>query len=176
MKRWAFIVATTVTLAIVFHVVTVIAIPYGIMAIAQKQMQDKYNGKINTLYHLPPSNSDSKLAPFPNPDSLYSLCAYDVSDKPLHITANIPESYWSLSLYQQNMDNYFVLNDKQIQSGYAEIILTGKNKTISEQGNTKIVITPTNKGFLFIRYLIEDSAKLDDLIKVQKQAKCYVMK
>jgi len=172
MKRWALIIASTVTLAIIFHVVTVIAIPYGIMAIARKKMQDNYNVKINTLYHLPPSNSDSKYGAFPNPDSLYSVCAYDVSERPLHITANIPASYWSLSFYQQNMDNYFVINDKQILSGQADIILTRKNNPISKQGNTKIVISPTEKGLLFIRFLIEDN-KLDELRKVQKQAKCY---
>ena len=74
------------------------------------------------------------------------------------------------------MDNYFVINDKQIKSGQAEIILTGMNNAISDQGSTKIVISPTKTGFLFIRLLIEDSDKLDELRNIQKQAKCYEMK
>jgi uncharacterized membrane protein len=175
MKRWAIIIATTVIIAIMFHVFTVIAIPYGINSVARKQLRDKYNIKFNTLYHPPPSNSESKDVPFPNPDSLYSICLYDVSNRPLHISANVPASYWSLSLYEQNMDNYFVLNDKQIKSGKAEIILTGKNNTISDKGNTTVVTSPTNKGMLLIRFLLENSDNLDQLIKIQKQATCNEM-
>jgi uncharacterized membrane protein len=176
MKRWTLLIAATVILTIVIHVVTVIAIPYGISALGLKKIQAKYNYKINILYHPPPVNSENKFVPFPNPDSLYSFCAYDVSDRPLRISANIPDSYWSLSLYEKNMDNYFVINDKQIKTRQAEIILTGMNNAISDQGSTKIVISPTETGFLFIRLLIEDSDKLDELRNIQKQAKCYEMK
>ena len=53
----------------------------------------------------------------PSPDLLYAGCAFDLADGPLRIQATVPrDTYWSLSMFAANTDNFFVVNDRAAKS------------------------------------------------------------
>ena len=108
----------------------------------------------------------------PSPDLLYSLCIYDVSEKPLRITAPVPDTYWSLSFYQTNTDNFYVINDRQAKTNPVEIVLVGPKMEVPNVTNAELVVAPTEKGIFLLRSLIMDEDKLADLIRIQKMARC----
>ena len=90
----------------------------------------------------------------PSPDFAYSACAYDLSDGPLTITATPWSSYWSLSLYAANSDNYFVVDDREARNG-AAITLIRRGRTPPE-GAVQIVESPSARGVALIRRLAPD--------------------
>jgi len=102
----------------------------------------------------------------------YRLCVYDVAETPLRITAVIPDTYWSVSFYQRNTDNFFVLNDRQVKSNPVDIILVAKGRPVPNAENAKIVVAPTEKGAILSRMLITDEDKVNDLKKIQRSATC----
>ena len=82
------------------------------------------NESVNTvLLHTDTANSDSRGVRRPSSDIMYSICTYDVKYKPLIITSSIPDSYWSISFYSDNTDNFVTLNDHDIENNYLKIYL-----------------------------------------------------
>ncbi len=171
MKRWIVRIATILVLSAVFHLIAIMIYPYGVMlALSQKSKKD--GREVNTFYHAPPVTSASRHVVRPSPDLLYSAAAYDVSKAPLKITAPVPETYWSLSFFAANTDNFFVVNDRELDSGKAEFLLAGPDTPVPKGGNARVVTAPTDRGVVLIRILITDENRVNELIRQQKLAVC----
>ena len=91
MKNWFRWIILTLALAVVFHLLTVTLFPRVIMAVAIRRILNRSGSEINTLIHSPRVTVDSRQVVKPSPDLLYSICVYDVSEKPLRITATVPD-------------------------------------------------------------------------------------
>jgi uncharacterized membrane protein len=165
--KWAL---ATFILAAGVHFALVITVPYFIMSAIPKKLQ-KAGTKINTFKHLGPVSGKSRGIVMPSPDLLYTIGIYDVSENPIRITAKVPDTYWSLSFYQSNSDNFFVINDEQIPSKEIQVIVVGKGRSYTAAGKELVVESPSDTGVILIRTLIKDRKKLDDLISIQKAAK-----
>ncbi len=162
-------ILVTVMLAALFHVLTVNAYPYYVMY----RLAQKRQGTVNTITHRPPTTAESRAVVRPSPDLLYSACGYDVREKPLRITARVPDNtYWSLSIFAANTDNFFVINDRQVESKRIEVILVGEGNPRPDARDAITVEAPTDVGAVLFRTLVTDEEKIDDLIEIQKQAKC----
>jgi len=171
MKRWLFRILATLALAAVFHVLTVLVFPSAIMvAVAWKNKG--LGGSLNVLYHGPRVTADSRTVVRPSPDLLYSACAYDVSKAPLRISALVPDTYWSLSFFASNTDNFFVINDREVKANPVNILLVGPGTSYKNPGSALVVTSPSNRGVAVIRILIADEDRIEELTKMQRQASC----
>jgi uncharacterized membrane protein len=171
MRRWLFTILATLALAVAFHVLTVMAFPRAIMfAFAWK---GKDLGRTpNVLYHQPRVTAASRTVVKPSPDLLYSSCAYDVSKAPLRISASVPDTYWSLSFFASNTDNFFVVNDQEVKASQVDILLVGPGTAYGNPGNARVVTSPSSRGVALIRILIADENRIEELAKIQRQAFC----
>jgi uncharacterized membrane protein len=71
---------------------------------------------------------------------LYAVCAYDLTDGPLHIKLEGSyERYWSIALYNARSDNFLTLSGDEVGTD-------GVNLTIDETKSTA-------KGLLLMRVL-----------------------
>jgi uncharacterized membrane protein len=116
--------------------------------------------------------SASRSVVRPSPDLLYSAASFDVSKAPLKISAQIPDTYWSLSFYAANTDNFFVTNDRDLDSEKAEFLLVSPNAPVPESGHAKVVVAPTERGAVLIRLLITDESRVKELVRLQRLAVC----
>jgi uncharacterized membrane protein len=80
------------------------------------------------------------------------------------------DTYWSVSCFQQNTDNFFVVNDRQVKSNPAEILLVRQGMQVPDAGNAQVVVSPTNRGVLLVRHLLLSDDKLPELVNIQKQS------
>jgi uncharacterized membrane protein len=170
MKKWLLWTGLgTLVVAIVMHVLTLAAVPVVIMNGAMA----KYPA--NQLMKGSKTNAQSRLVVRPSPDLVYSIVSYDVSKESIHLTAKVPtDTYWSLSCFQQNTDNYFVVNDRQVKSNPAEFLLIKKGMQVSDAGNVQVIISPTDRGVLLIRHLLTSDDKYQELVDIQKQSSLKV--
>jgi uncharacterized membrane protein len=171
MKKWLLMILATLALAAVFHVLTVMAFPKAIMVALDWKSKDMGRSS-NVLYHQPRVTADSRVVVRPSPDLLYSVCAYDVSEAPLRISASVPDSYWSLSFFASNTDNFFVINDREVKANPVEILLVGPGMSYKSPGNAQVVTSPSTRGVALIRILITDEDRIEELTKIQRQASC----
>jgi uncharacterized membrane protein len=114
--------------------------------------------------------AQTRITMKPSPDLIYSGVAYDLSKGPIRLTVTVPtDTYWSLSCFQQNTDNFFVINDRQITSNPVEILLIKEGMQCPDTGSAKVVFSPSDRGILLIRYLLLSDENYNDLVYVQNQ-------
>ena len=103
--------------------------------------------------------SKSRFVVRPAPDLLYLTVWYDVSQYPLRLEGRIPDSYWSLSLFADNTDCFFVKNDTEYNVGDIVVIyILGPQHDPSKitEPNAIIAQSPSTLGFGINRVLVED--------------------
>ena len=131
------------------------------------------NNKVNTvLLHTDTATSDTRGLKRPSSDVMYSVCAYDVKYKPLIITSSIPDSYWSISFYTKNTDNYVTLNDLDIENKYLKVYLVGINSQPKKVSNGMIVVSPSDTGYILIRMFVGNGENLQQLKDFQESLSC----
>jgi uncharacterized membrane protein len=169
-KGWMRWIIATLLLAAVFHVAAVAFLPRAIMAVVSKVALRSLKAPVNTVIHRPRITHDQQTVVMPSPDLLYSICVYDVSQKPLRIKVPTPkETYFSVAMYAANTDNFFVINDRQLAKDGREILLVRKGMPYRDSGNYKVVEAPTPQGIILCRTLITDEHRIGEMIRVQHQ-------
>jgi len=163
-----------IALSILFHLATIAAFPTAVMGTLGYKSK-KAGIKTNTIKHSPPVTEGSRSVVRPSPDLIYSIIGYDVSKNAIKVTAPIPDTYWSLSCFTSDTENFYVINDQQIKGGEIEFILYGKGGKPADTGNAIVVESPSNRGAVLLRMLIKDEKKLPALQKIQHQARCDVL-
>ena len=138
--------------------------------IAQKS---EANNVINLAFHRDVPNANTRNVIRPSPDLMYSGCGYDVTYAPLAITAEIPETYWSISFFSKNTDNFSTINDEQINGKKVKIYLFGPNSMATEIEDGLVIISPSDKGLMLIRQFIGNGSQLESLYENQASLECY---
>lgn len=167
MKKWIKPILLTIILAVVFHLILIAIFPNVMMHVVLKVLMK--GRQVNVVYHRLPEEAGKDKVPMTSPNLLKSSCVFDVSEKPLRIKAVVPDTYWSLSLYAMNTDNFYVIND-EVASKRVDIVLVGPGGTYEKSGDEEVVKAPSERGYIIIRMLIADPGRLPELMRVQKQA------
>jgi uncharacterized membrane protein len=125
------------------------------------------------VFHSPRVTVRSRDVVRPSPDLLYSACAFDLSEGPLEVTAPVPAgTYWSVSMFAVNTDNFFVINDRQLGTDRVKAVVVNEGDAAAVPEGYRVVESPSARGVVLFRMLIPDEESVDRLIKVQKQASC----
>lgn len=128
-------------------------------------------GGWNACFHNRTFGPRANAARRANPDSIISSMAYDLSDGPVRISGETWPRYWSISFYQQNSDNFFVMNDLEMTKTAFDFILVLKGQETSSYPGTPIV-SPTAKGIMLIRRFAADASDMDGIIANQDALIC----
>jgi uncharacterized membrane protein len=171
MRFLAWATATLVIAAIV-HVASVYALPHLIMnrTLAAVTRQRGYNV---LLYGKRPT-AESRGVVRPSPDLLYSTCPYDLdaAHGALRVTATVPHgTYWSVSVFDADTNNFYVVNDRQA-GGHVDFLIVAKNAAPATTIMPREVISPTNRGLVLFRTLINDESRLADIDAARRKASC----
>jgi uncharacterized membrane protein len=136
-------------IAVLAHLTLVYAAPHLLMDVAIKRLSE--SGAVNSWRVADRVTAQSRQIIRPSPDFAYSACVYDLGQGPVVISAAPWQSYWSLSLYGANTDNYFVIDDREARYG-AEITLVRAGRAHPE-GAAMVVESPSQRGVALIRRL-----------------------
>ena len=175
-RHWGFL-AAALAIAAAVHVASVTALPHLIMLRVFAALAR--DGGFNTMHHGARATARSRLIVRPSPDLLYSTCPYDLdaAGGRLAIRAHgMPDTYWSVSLFDANTNNFFVLNDAHAQ-GNVDIALVAPDAPIAAErqgadGGALRVVSPTRRGVVLIRTLINQETHLADIDAARRRATC----
>jgi uncharacterized membrane protein len=160
-----------VALALAAHFAVVWTVPRAIMFVAMRQIAAQAG--MNREGHAPIPTEKSRTVVMPSPDLAYTVCVFDVSGGPLELKAKVPPTYWSLSLYAANSDNFFVVNDSQAPpGGTVRIVLASEPSQVRAETGTMVVGAKTVRGIVVFRTLLAPSASLTEISAVQKEMTC----
>lgn len=171
MRRWLPWIAAALAGAALVHVVAVRAVPWLIMNAAMSRI-GALSG-INTTTFAPRADAGARGIVRPSPDLLYSTCVFDVSEQPLRITADVPpDTYWSLSMFAANTDNFFKVNDREAKGEHLDLVLAAAGDPVALPPGAKLVETPTFRGIVLTRTLVDDDGRLATLDEARRSFRC----
>lgn len=150
MSGWGKYVWGALLVAALTHFAVIEAIPRVLTGVAIQRISND-GARFNFWQLTDRVTPLSRTIVRPSPDFAYSACAYDLSQGPVVITATPWDSYWSLSLYAANSDNFFVIDDREARYG-AEITLVRRGQPHPE-GAAQVVESPSGRGIALIRRL-----------------------
>jgi len=173
-RNWTFIVGALVV-AVLVHVASVMAIPRLVMWRATGLMAR--NTGYNTMSHAVRATWQSRTIVRPSPDLLYSSCPFDLDSTPrdaLHVHASgMPDTYWSVSVFDADTNNVYVLNDRRAKGESVDfVIISGEgDDTLGDSGPPKIWV-PTARGVVLFRTLVDNEARFAEIDAARKHAAC----
>jgi uncharacterized membrane protein len=105
-----------------------------------------------------------------SPDMLNMFGVYDASREPVRIRCFVPDwdSYWSISLYAWNTENFCVLNDRKVKPGELELIVVGPGGKHDGKANETVVAAPTARGVIVIRAVLNNPEDAAWVARVQE--------
>jgi uncharacterized membrane protein len=152
----------TLLLAAAIHLGIVVTIPY-VIGIRLRSMAER-----NTLIHGAKPSAAFNPIRRSSPDLIYSVCPYDLSQGPLHVTAPVPDTYMSVSCFALNTDNFYVKNDQQVGRSF-DFVLVGPGSPAPEAPGSDIVRSPTTSGGILFRYFVGDGSREEQIERVRRE-------
>jgi uncharacterized membrane protein len=135
-------------IAVLTHFAALYAYPHVLMNVAIQRVSQ---GHFNAWHPAGRVTETSRNIVRPSPDFAYSACPYDLSHGPMHVRVAPWGAYWSLSFYQDNSDNFFVIDDREAHDG-ADITLIAKGAAPPAHAS-QVVESPSTRGIALIRRL-----------------------
>lgn len=159
-RLWMYRSAAFAVVAVTIHLQAVWATPYLIMRVLMDGPMAREMNMQNQAAFPPPVSAKVRTVVMPSPDLLHSVCVYDLSARPVRISANPGLSfYWSIALYAANSDNFFVINDRAAAGNPVDVWLVsedGKSIRVGSAAGSQLVVSPSTKGSLLMRVLTGD--------------------
>jgi uncharacterized membrane protein len=124
-----FWIITTVFIAVASHIAFVLFEP-GLIFQKKIHAMSANNG-VNSFFILPPEQQ-SQLVPTATSLDVVGVCAYDLEKGSVVLTAQLPRTYWTLSIYTESGSQIYALDDVQAGSNSFTIDLT-RAKTVLQQ-------------------------------------------
>jgi uncharacterized membrane protein len=147
MSGWGKYIVAALLVAVATHIVAIFAVPNLLMNVALQRL-----GSTNAWHLGARVTQTSRAIVRPSPDFAYSACPYDLGNGPVRIHVTPWGDYWSLSLYANNSDNFYVLDDREAQNG-ADVLLIRAGSTPPDHETATIVQSATQRGIALIRRL-----------------------
>jgi uncharacterized membrane protein len=145
----------------------------------RRKMQGTPQGKpwFNHLILGGPAKSGDDRVVMTSPDMIYMLGVYDVRQEPVVIHCAVPacDTYWCISLYRRNTDNFYVRNDRASEEREFDLVLTGPEGSYHKVGNEEVVRAPRSRGIVVIRAVIRDRGDEEEIARVQATLKQTTM-
>lgn len=153
------------------HVASVWALPAIIMSRTMSRIGE---AGWNTIHFGKRPDASARGVVRPSPDLLYSTCAYDLSAGPLRVRSPVPnDTYWSVSLFDDATNNFYVLDDRQAhaqkQSVVDFVIIPPEQ---DKEPMLPSVRSPSSKGLVLFRTLINNEQSLAAIDALRRQAIC----
>jgi uncharacterized membrane protein len=170
-QNWKWI-AGTLLIAIGVHVASLIALPRLIMMRTMNAITRLVAA--NTMVYPPQPTARSRGVVRPSPDLLYSICIYDLAaaNGALRVsTHDMPDTYWSVSAFDADSNNFYALNDRQAGNGAADFLLVPRG-TSPPNNRLPVVTAPSSRGIVLFRTLIDRESRLAEVDAGRRHADC----
>jgi uncharacterized membrane protein len=165
-------IAGTLLIAAVLHAASLLALRRLIMLRTMTAITQ--SASANEILYPPQPTARARGVVRPSADLLCSICVYDLNaaNGAVRIsTHDMPNSYWSVSVFDADTNNFYALNDRQAKMGATDFLLVGQGTAAAANG-LPVVTAPTSRGIVLFRTLIDDERRLAEIDAARRHADC----
>lgn len=172
-RHWSARVVTVLVVALVVHLVVIAAAPRVVMSVAARRIEDSAGGT-NVWLHAQRVTPQTQEVVRSSPDLAYSACAWDLSEGPVRISAPAWDDYFSLSLYDDRTNNFFVANGRDAGGDEVDLLLATRDQAadLTSTDDLRTVAAPSPTGIALLRYLAPTPSAFARADAVRRSAVC----
>jgi uncharacterized membrane protein len=169
MSRWIGPLIIAVLAALAGWYLTLAGTPSVLMDRAWEKLAAQTG--YNRMAHTPLVTAERQTIVRPSPDLAYSICAFDLTDKPLEVVASpVPDHYWSLTVFDSVTNVAFVESDRDSRGAAVRVVLATADQVVPK-GVRKVVL-PDAKGVALIRVLLKNRGEIAAVDSFRKKSFC----
>ncbi|RIL01383.1 MAG: DUF1254 domain-containing protein [Proteobacteria bacterium] len=165
--RWTLL---ALAVAVCVHLAFVWATPRVLMRVAMRKLAEQAG--TNVAAYPPRADEDARAIVRPSPDLLYASCVFDLRDGPVRLAADVPDAYWSLSLYAADTDDFFIVNDRSADAPRVELVLVRAGDAAAAPAGARVVESPSSRGVALVRTLVDRDEREPALDAVRRSFRC----
>ncbi len=177
MRSWIYWGVATLMLATIVHLAMVLFAP--VFDVGRRMAQFETAAPLNSLRKIDAISSAGDILVEPSPDISYAFCRFDVSNGPLKIEAQVPPSYWSVSVYSDTGDNIYTINDAQAGVERLRLLIVkaaglgeADQATPHPEQNTLRFTSPAKSGLIIFRGFVPDKSMRGIVDNALSSAQC----
>ena len=170
MRGGLFWLAVAATLGGIVHLAAMLVIP----SLAPKSAYSRFEASIepNRATVMGPALPDDPAFPFASPDLVYVLCRYDVAERPLRFVASLPNTYWSLGLFEPDGGNFYHTNSMQSPTGQPDLVLVGRGQELETGTDLAVTEATSPRGLIMLRIFLRDRTLAPTMKRAAANASC----
>lgn len=92
------------------HITTLIFVPGFVF---EKSLNRLAADVPNNKFFLLPREAQRKIFPEYPPDALFGICRFDLTTGPVDLNANLPDTFWTLTVYSKSGKTLYTVTDQQ---------------------------------------------------------------
>ena len=178
MKRALYILAVSLVLAGIVHIVVVMLIPSYADKDAWAKLASRGEEWQFAIVAEPGSELKSDL-PLVDPSFGIAACRFDLSESPLVVEASGGVQFWSVALFDRRGENFYSFNDRTAIGRKLFMIVVDpvqmaqlRKNPPAEAEQAVLIESDLKKGFVLIRALQDTPSRATAVQKFLKEAKC----
>lgn len=122
----------------------------------------------NKFVHFPNGNNYT-LGTLTSPDALFSMMSYDLSEKPLGVYLPLPASPWAITIYDENCNAFYSLDERNFGSQDLQVILYKEGQQSPDHESVVKVKSTGTRGIIVTRLIVTDSDDQNTLAELRKE-------
>lgn len=168
-RNWFLPILAGLAVAAVACYGTLVATPHVLMSAAMERIGAR--GTVNNFGFGEMSTADNQPIVRPSPDLVYSSCVFDISKGPVLIDVPpVPETYWSISIFDARTDVAAVRSDRDTGGKPARLALLQKGGKVP--AGYEPVELGYDTGIALIRMLLSDPKDYAKIDAIRRKATC----
>ena len=175
MKRILPSLIVFVCFAMVSHLLLLFSTPSLIMSMMAHRLSEA-EISVHQFSLSPRVSPDYQPVVRPSPDLAYSICLFDTSTGPVHISGTPWTGYASLSVFDMNTNNVYVTSLDEALNYPHGVIVTGEAELPGSVAPDLPRLTlPSQKGLALIRRLAPSQALYDEVARISQGDVCELV-
>jgi uncharacterized membrane protein len=152
----------------------------------QRQLYSSTDGKLDNQFFIMAPEKQSKLFPIATAGDVVGLCKYDLQNGHVVLSAQMPRSFWSLSIYTDAGAQIYTLDDVQAGTNAFTVELSRAKSILEkltargddeESGSENLgwrVESSNRRGLAFLWIPLSDPLMRGEVEDIVKASKCEV--
>jgi uncharacterized membrane protein len=177
MKRTLLFALGGILLGGIIHIAIVLLIP--LYAVNDAWANVERLGRDGQFHLLGLPEAGSEPIASLDPRMMHAVCRFDLTDGPIRISANMPDEFWSVAIFDRRGRNIYSLNDRASERSRLDLVVLTPVQMAQirqdppESLETSIVLElPVQDGFALLRAFVPDDTYLPGVTAALRQADC----
>ncbi|HVY20449.1 MAG TPA: DUF1254 domain-containing protein [Bauldia sp.] len=136
-------------------------------------------GPDRQFHTIAQSQAGAEAVPDLDPRMMQAVCRFSLADGPVRITADLPDEFWSVAVFDRRGRNVYSLNDRAAERAHLDLVILTPVQMAQTRQNPPASLESAitleqalDVGFVLIRAFVPDDSMLPAVTRSLAGANC----